>query len=112
MCKKEVHNLIMDEQISRAEHEEFRKRLEERANQQNKRIEILEQSINRIESLNVSIEKLALNMESMLKEQVAQGKRLELLESRDGEKWRKVASYVLTAIIGIIIGFIFEQIGL
>ena len=48
----------------------------------------------------------------MLKEQVEQGKRLEILESRDGEMWRKVISYAVTAIVGIVIGFIFKQIGM
>lgn len=32
-----------------------------------------------------SVEKLALSMQSMLKEQEKQGKRLEVLEGRDGE---------------------------
>lgn len=102
----------MDTPITRAEHEEFRRRIEEENERQNKRLEILEANIVRIESLNVSIEKLALNMESMLKEQVQQGKRLEVLEARDGEMWRKVVSYAVTAIVGIVIGFIFKQIGM
>lgn len=102
----------MDTPISRAEHEEFRRRIEEENDRQNKRLEILEANIVRIEALNVSIEKLALNMESMLKEQVQQGKRLEVLESRDGERWRTVVSYVITAVIGVVIGFIFKQIGI
>ena len=102
----------MDDSITRAEHEEFRKRIEDENSRQNKRIELLENNMTRLEALNLSIEKLALNMENMLKEQVQQGKRLEVLESRDGEMWRKVASYAITAVIGIVIGFICKQIGL
>lgn len=102
----------MDTPITRAEHEEFRRRIEEENVRQNKRIEILEANIVRIESLNVSIEKLAMNMESMLKEQVQQGKRLEILESRDGERWRTVVSYAITAVVGIVIGFVFKQFGM
>ena len=45
------------------------------------------------------------------REQEKQGKRLETLESRDGEMWRKAVGYVLTAILGIVIGFVFTQIG-
>ena len=101
----------MDASISREEHEEFRRRIEEENSRQNKRIDILETNIVRLEALNVSIEKLALNMESMLKEQVQQGKRLEILESRDGERWRNVVSYAITAVVGIVIGFIFKQLG-
>ncbi len=102
----------MDTPITRAEHEEFRRRLEEENKRQDKRIELLEQNTKRLETLNTSIEKLAVNMESMLKEQVQQGKRLEVLEGRDGEKWRKVAGYVATTIISIVIGFVFAQIGM
>ena len=58
------------------------------------------------------MEKLATNMESMCKVQEQQGKRLEILESRDGEKWRQVVGYAVTAIIGIVIGFVFRQLGM
>lgn len=102
----------MDTPITRAEHEEFRRRIEEENKCQDKRIEILEENAKRIEGLNSSIEKLALNMENMLKEQLKQGKRLEVLEARDGEMWRKVVSYAITAIVGIVIGFLFKQFGM
>ena len=62
--------------------------------------------------MNTSIEKLALNMENMLKEQKNQGKRLEILESRDGEMWRKVVGYLVTAVLGIFVGYYFKMIGI
>lgn len=101
----------MDTPITRAEHEEFRRRIEEENKRQDKRLEQLEENTKRLETVNTSIEKLAANMENMLKEQVQQGKRLEVLEGRDGEMWRKVVGYIVTAIIGIIVGFIFTQLG-
>lgn len=55
---------------------------------------------------------LEINMKSMLEEQKEQGKRLEVLESRDGEVWRKVSTHIITAIISIIIGYVFSQIGI
>lgn len=102
----------MDTPISRAEHEEFCRRIDEENKRQDKRIELLEEATKRLDGLNSSIEKLALNMENMLKEQVKQGNRLEVLESRDGEMWRKVISYAITAIVGIVIGFVFKQFGM
>lgn len=102
----------MDTPITRAEHAEFCKRIDEENMRQDKRIELLEETTKRLDGLNSSIEKLALNMESMLKEQMKQGKRLEILESRDGEMWRKVVSYAVTAVVGIVIGFIFKNIGM
>ena len=63
-------------------------------------------------ALTTSVEKLAQSMESMVKEQEKQGKRLEVLEGRDGEMWRKVVGYIATAVISIILGFVFTQIGM
>lgn len=102
----------MDSSISRAEHEEFKQRMEEAHKRQDRRIELLEESTEKLNTLSTAIEKLAVNMESMLKEQVQQGKRLEALERRDGEMWRKVVGYIVTAIIGIVVGFVFKQIGM
>ena len=109
----------MDTAISRAEHEEFRRlmesenaRLEEENDRQNHRLAVLEKSVQQISNLAASTEKLATNMENMLKVQEQQGKRLETLEGRDGEMWRKVTGYIVTAIIGIVIGFIFTQVGM
>ena len=109
----------MDTPISRAEHEEFRRlmesensRLEEENDRQNHRLTVLEKSVQQISNLAASTEKLATNMENMLKVQEQQGKRLEMLEGRDGEMWRKVTGYIITAVIGIVIGFIFTQIGM
>ena len=109
----------MDTPITRAEHEEFRraietenKRLSDEDNRQNKRIEVLEENVRQIGALTTSVEKLALSIESMVKEQEQQGKRLEILEGRDGEKWRQVTGYVVMAVLGIVLGFIFTHIGL
>lgn len=104
--------------ISREVHEEFRrsmeaenKRLEDEDKRQNRRIDILEENVKQLAAINTSVEKLALNMENMLKEQVSQGRRLETLENRDGDMWRKVVGYAVTAVIGIVLGYIFKQIG-
>ena len=102
----------MEDTITRAEHEEFSKRLEEWDKRQDRRIELLEESVRDMSALTTSVEKLATNIEGMVKEQEKQGKRLEVLESRDGEMWRKVVGYIITAVIGIVIGFVFHQIGM
>ena len=63
-------------------------------------------------ALTNSVERLATSVEDMVKEQEKQGKRLEVLEGRDGEMWRKVVGYIITAVIGIVIGFVFHQVGM
>ena len=59
----------METQISRAEHEEFVKRIEEENHRQNRRIEILEKSVQQLSSLTASVEKLAYSIEGMVREQ-------------------------------------------
>lgn len=63
-------------------------------------------------ALSTSVEKLALSMESMVKEQEKQGKRLEALESRDGEMWRKAVGYVVTVVVGAFLGYVLTKMGL
>lgn len=102
----------MENPITREEHEEFRRRLEDENKRQDTRIGILEDSVRQIGALATSVEKLALSMQSMLKEQEKQGNRLEVLEGRDGEEWRKVMGYIATAIVGVVLGYLFKQIGM
>lgn len=102
----------MDTPISRAEHEEFSRRIEDWERRQDKRLELLEDNVREIGALTTSVEKLAQSVESMVKEQERQGDRLEALESRDGEKWRKVMGYIASAVVGLIIGILSRQIGL
>lgn len=90
----------MGDTISREEHDEFCKRIDAENHRQNRRIELLENSVQQIDSLATSVEKLALSLQSMVKEQEQQGRRLEVLENRDGEMWRKV------------VGYVFKQIGM
>lgn len=108
----------MDTPISRAEHEEFRKtvnsefdRLREEDKRLNVRMKEVEEDTDKINSIVVSVEKMAASIQTMTKEMEQQGKRLATLESRDGEMWRKVVGYIVTAVVGIVVGYIFTQIG-
>lgn len=94
------------------EHEEYAKRIEEEQKRQDKRIEDIEKAQRENNKLLVSVEKLALSMESMQKEQKDQGERLEVLENRDGEKWRKAEWAIISGIIMAVLGYILGNLGL
>jgi len=102
----------MEDTISRAEHEEFARRMTEENTRQNHRISKIEDMVSQINDLTVSVKEMSVSMNSMLKELEKQGSRLEELEGRDGEMWRRVAGHAVTAIISIVIGFIFAKIGM
>lgn len=111
-------------------HEEFAKRMEienarlkDENNRQNERLESIEDKGEQIQSLALSVQELAASVKAIAKETERLGHnieenikmldvRLKKIENRDGEKWRTAATYVMTAVIGIIVGFIFKQIGM
>ena len=102
----------MDSPITRAEHEEFCNRIDAENNRQNQRIKLLEEQTKQVTEIALSVRELAQSIKQMAETQKEQGEKLEKLESRDGEMWRKVTGYIITAIIGIVIGFVFQQIGM
>lgn len=108
----------MDTPITRAEFNAFSKlmeseneRISDENNRQNRRLEILETNSKQLTTLATAVEKLALSIENMAKEQASQGERLEMLEGRDGERWRQATGYVITTVISIAVGYFFAHIG-
>ena len=99
----------MSEYIDRHEHEEFCKRMEEEHERINKRVSILEETVAEIRNLSISVKELACNMHHMLTEQQSQGVRLASLENRDGEMWRKVVGYALSAIVGGVVTYLMSK---
>ena len=114
----------MDGAITRAEHEAFsdfmqaeNKRIEEENNRQNKRLELLESNMQQIISqqlttLTATIDRLNLSVNNILKEQSEISERLKKLENRDGDMWRTVIKYAITAIVGGVLTFILTRIGI
>lgn len=102
----------METPITRAEHEEFRRRMEEEHKRTNERLGKLEEQNETVVSIALSVKELATSVKSMADEQKTQGEKLERLEARDGQMWRKVVGYIVTAVVGILVGFVFQQIGI
>ena len=98
--------------LSVAVHEEFAHRMEDEHKRQNRRISDLEIKVEDVGSLTASVESLARSIEQMARAQEKQNERLEILEGRDGEMWRKVVGYAVTFIIGAVLNFIIMKIGM
>jgi predicted nuclease with TOPRIM domain len=101
----------MDGVLTRAEHNEFAKRMEDEHNRQNKRISDLENAVDQNSKLIVSIEKIATNVENLQKQYVSLSDDVESIKNRDGDNWRKMLWFVGTTVVGIIIGFLLKQFG-
>ena len=63
-----------------------------------------------IGALTLSVQRLAQSLESMVEEQERQGRRLQALEDRDGEKWRKLMGYIATALTSGAVTLLLSQI--
>ena len=98
--------------IPREVHEEFAHRMEDANARQDARLKELESKVAEIHALTVAVEKLAVSIQQMAKEQEQQGKRLETIENRDGEMWRKILSSFATGVVGALVGFIAARFAL
>lgn len=114
----------MEGALTRAEHEEFarrmtaeNKRLEDENDRQNKRIEQLENTVNQIvvqqlTALTGTIQALKTSVDATIKEQAAIGERVKKLEDKDGDMWRTAVKCVFSALLGGLVVFILSKIGI
>lgn len=91
--------------VSLAKHKEEIGSLKHRMDEQ-------EENNKTTQDLALSVRDLAVNMKNMMTEQQRANDRLEALEAKDGEMWRKVVGYVVTLLIGAVFGYITKQIGM
>ncbi|NBH15580.1 hypothetical protein D3Z36_15820 [Lachnospiraceae bacterium] len=85
-------------------HKEFADRIDAENARQNRRLDLLEKSVNHINDLTISVEKMAINMGNMLDELKKQGERLEELEKEPVETYNQVKQAIITTIAGVIVG--------
>lgn len=101
-----------DKFLLRREHEEFSKRMEDDHERMKARIKNLEVMNKQINDLIIATNEIAVSVRNLTEAQRAQSSRLENLESRDGELWRKLIGYIISGIVGILVGFLFKQVGI
>lgn len=98
----------MDEYISRNEHEEFCKRLEEENHRQNHRIDELEKTTQEIHTMSKSLVVMCEKMNAMNESMDTLKDKVEVLEHEPLDTWNKIKGAVIAAIasglIGIVIG--------
>lgn len=94
-----------DEYVTLAEHREFAKRIEDENGRQNHRLAKLEDAVQNIAKLTISVEKLAVSIDRMTAEQKEVSSRLSALEQEPAENWKKAVWIVITALIGGAVGY-------
>ena len=79
-------------------------RIRDEDQRQNRRIELLEESVKVNQELAMSVHLLAHDMKKMLEEQRSQGSRLDKLEQEPATAWKKAKTTIITAVISSIAG--------
>ena len=82
------------------------------------RMKALDDRINKVEAiteeirnLTLSVERLTVTLSNVVKQQESQEVRLDAIETKDAEMWRTFVKYIITAVTGVIVGFIMRNIG-
>ena len=89
----------MSEWVSTEVFTETMRRIDAEDNRQNTRLTELEIAQKQISELITSVKVLANNMESMAKEQVKQGVRLQAIEEKPGKRWDTVIACIITGLV-------------
>lgn len=96
--------------ITRNEHNEFVRRIDQENDRQNHRISELESTVKEISVISKNVERLAVSMENMTEEQKRQGQRLTEIESKPAKKWDNLSWLVISALATGILGYILGMV--
>lgn len=102
----------MSDFVTRVEYDEHNRRMEDEHKRQNHRIDACEKAIEQNNKLLVSVEKLALSVENIQKDQSKIREDVDEIKNRDGAKWRETGKDILKIVLGLVIGYIMNQIGI
>ena len=75
-----------------------------RSKSNQRRIDDLEKKVYTIQSLTISVNKLAVNMEQMLNEQKKQREDIDALKNEPAERWNSMKRTAFTAVISTLAG--------
>lgn len=102
----------MSDYITREEYDEFKDGLKAEHARTNARLREVEEVVKEIHTMSTTLIVLCEKMSSVNNSIDALNADVDTLKARDGEMWRKIVAYILTTVAGIIIGYIFKQIGM
>lgn len=92
-------------EITRAEYDIAVKRIEDEEHRQNKRLDMLEESLKKLSDLTLTVGKMAVSLEAMAKELEKQGKRLEDIEHAPAGRWNTLISALIGAVVAAAVAY-------
>ena len=103
---------MADEYMSRGECELLIGRVNDENARQNKRLDKLEDIVEKINALAESVARLAGSIDTMSKEVEKQGRRLESLEAEPADNWRNVVKTVITVAVSAVVTYLLTRGGI
>lgn len=92
----------MDDFITRPEHEEFSRRMEEEHKRTNKRLELLEENVQQLADLTASVRELTVSVGNLAEKQGDMVTRVDALEKAPAKNWGTLKTGILGAVAAAI----------
>jgi hypothetical protein len=102
----------MDDCITRQECRVCQDKYDEININQNRRITALEADMKQLQDLTISVNRMAVSLETMTKELSKQGQKLEAIEAEPGKKWEQAVSIVISVVITAVATFFLARMGM
>ena len=99
----------MDE-ITRAEHEEFKQRIEAEENRQNHRLDVVETRVEKLIDMQVSMAQLQVGITNITEELKKLAAEVDAIKREPADKWNKAVWIVITAGLTAAVTFFLSRI--
>lgn len=101
----------MDDYITRPEHEEFKKRMEDEESRQNRRLEVMENRVDKLIDMQASLAVMQAGIDSISGAVKRIGEEVDALKSEPANKWNKAVWIVFTVIITAAVTYFLSRMG-
>ena len=102
----------MDDCITRQECRVCQDKYDAENERQNHRLSALEADMKQLQDLTISVNRMAVSLETMTKELAKQGQKLEAIEAEPGKKWEQAVSIVISVVITAVATFFLARMGM
>lgn len=97
--------------ITRPEHEEFKKRLEDEESRQNRRLEVIENRVDKLIDMQASLAVMQAGIDSISQEVKRIGAEVDSIKQEPADKWKKAVWIVVSVFLTAVITFFLTNLG-
>ena len=102
----------MDDCITRQECRVCQDKYDAENERQNHRLSALEADMKQLQDLTISVNRMAVSLETMTKELARQGLKIDAIEAEPGKKWEQAVSIVISVVITAVATFFLARMGM